>query len=438
MSKRRRTLLFRILLCVLLATGILFVKNQYKPNTLTLGLFSGSVWDVPNLIAYMLYDEAIDGFVDANPGVKIQYRSGTLKEDYSEWLFEKLLLGEEPDVFLVFNSDFDTLARVGALQNLNTLIDRDDHFSMDAFYKNAASLGKYEDGYYALPMELNPMVMGINLDLLNREGVVMPEGDLTWDEFYEICSKVTKDLNGDGVIDQFGCVGFDWQQAVNTNSVKLFDVKNNRGLFNSEKTRKSLEFVKKLNSLNEGQKASIGDFEKGSIAFIVFPFSEYLSYSRYPYKITRSINFNWKCMKLPNGPNGNSAGTFQSLLVGMNAKCKNKELAWKFMKHLVYNDSVQSDVYRYSFGVPVIKSIAESKHAQEKLESQIPDTNFKLNPTTLSDIIETSYMPERFSNYEKAMDLADKELYSAFDNGSDLTRALQVLNKKINDLLQVK
>ena len=42
----------------------------------------------------------------------------------------------------------------------------------------------------------------------------MPEKRLTWNDFYEICSKVTKDTDGDGEIDQFGEVGYSWRDAL--------------------------------------------------------------------------------------------------------------------------------------------------------------------------------------------------------------------------------
>ena len=41
-----------------------------------------------------------------------------------------------------------------------------------------------------------------------------PEDALTIDDFYNISNQVTKDTNNDGVIDQYGYYGFDWQDVL--------------------------------------------------------------------------------------------------------------------------------------------------------------------------------------------------------------------------------
>src|SRR3546814_19137272 len=44
-------------------------------------------------------------------------------------------------------------------------------------------------------------VMGYNEEILQTEGLSVPT---TWDEFIAAARKTTKDLNGDGIVDQFG------------------------------------------------------------------------------------------------------------------------------------------------------------------------------------------------------------------------------------------
>jgi len=41
-------------------------------------------------------------------------------------------------------------------------------------------------------------------DLLQAAGVPEPTGSWTWDEFLTYAKKLTRDLNGDGIIDQYG------------------------------------------------------------------------------------------------------------------------------------------------------------------------------------------------------------------------------------------
>ena len=61
----------------------------------------------------------------------MSYVSGILKEDYSEWLSERLLMGDAPDVFFVLPEDFNDLAELGALRALSPFSEEDEEFSRD-------------------------------------------------------------------------------------------------------------------------------------------------------------------------------------------------------------------------------------------------------------------------------------------------------------------
>ncbi len=52
------------------------------------------------------------------------------------------------------------------------------------------------------------IMMCVNKDLLEKEGISIPESGWTLEDFYEICKKVTKDTNGDGVVDQYGITDY--------------------------------------------------------------------------------------------------------------------------------------------------------------------------------------------------------------------------------------
>ena len=181
------------------------VKTLLDGNkqTITIGVFSDSYWGVQNGYSYQIIDDAIKIFEDEHPGVKVEYVSGIMKNDYSEWLAEQLLNGTAPDVFFIMKSDFNDFAQLGGLKDLSGFIKSDTDFSEDDFYKSAFESGKYMDTQYALPYECAPRLMFINKTILDQENISMPDKDWTWEDFYNLCKNVTKDTNGDGVIDQF-------------------------------------------------------------------------------------------------------------------------------------------------------------------------------------------------------------------------------------------
>lgn len=206
-------------------TGILFVMAVFfissliylhygDQNTLRVGIFYGSNWEVPGTVHYEILDQAIKKFESKYPNVKVEYEKGILSNDYSEWLSEQILKGTEPDVYLVLDEDFNTLASLGALKNLDMLVGGDIEFDSDVFYSSVYKAGQYEGSQYALPMECNPTLMFVNKTLLQKEGIKVPDNDWTWDDFYGICKAIVKDSDGDGQMDQFGCYDYTWLQAV--------------------------------------------------------------------------------------------------------------------------------------------------------------------------------------------------------------------------------
>ena len=161
-------------------TGILFVMavlfissliylHYGDQNTLRVGIFYGSNWEVPGTVHYEILDQAIKKFESKYPNVKVEYEKGILSNDYSEWLSEQILKGTEPDVYLVLDEDFNTLASLGALKNLDMLVGGDKEFDFNVFYSSVYKAGQYEGSQYALPMECNPTLMFVNKTLLQKE-----------------------------------------------------------------------------------------------------------------------------------------------------------------------------------------------------------------------------------------------------------------------------
>ncbi|MEG2751880.1 MAG: extracellular solute-binding protein, partial [Anaerorhabdus sp.] len=76
---------------------------------------------------------------------------------------------------------------------------------------------------YALPYESVPTLMYVNKTLLEKEGILVPSNTWTWEDFYNISKQVTKDINKDGNLDQFGFYGYTWENAVASNNGSIFN-----------------------------------------------------------------------------------------------------------------------------------------------------------------------------------------------------------------------
>ena len=425
-----------IIAFVVLTSVIIFtVQGRNKTVTLELGIFAGSNWDVPNPENYKMFDEIISKFEKAYPGIKVTYRSGTLKEDYSEWLAQKIINGKQPDVFVVLSSDFNTFSSIGVMKDLNKLIENDQDFDREKLYTNALKSGQFRGHQYALPLEVVPVLMFANRTLLRNEGIEVPKGDWTWEDFYDICQRVTKDTDGDGKIDQFGTYGFTWQHAVYTNGQNLFDANGTTAYFEPSEVLESINFIKKLNELNQNFKPTSDDFDLGKVAFRPFPFSTYRAYKPYPLRVKKYSSFEWEGIKMPKGPNGNNAAELYSFLIGMSSITNNEKEAWELIKYLTTDESIQLSIFGYSHGVSALKNVNESDEAGEILLRDNPDEETVINMDMLEEVIENSIVIPSFEKYEEAMSMADKELFQVINGDKNAETSLSIIQREIEKFL---
>lgn len=411
-------------------------QNHYRQNTtLEFGMFTGSNWDVAQANSFTIIDKAIEKFEQTHPGVTVHYYSGIQKDDYSEWFSRKLLAGNEPDIFMVLGTDFNQFASMGVMKNLETLMEADQDFEPEKYFTSAISSGQYESVQYALPYETVPTLMFVNKTLLTQEGIEMPEENWTWDDFYEICKKVTRDTDGDGVLDQFGTYNFDWMDALCSNGGGVFDKKGTEATLTDSRVVEAVKYVRNLEELNQGEKLTQEDFNGGRVAFMPLTFAEYRTYKTYPYKIRKYANFQWDCVTMPAGKQGGNISRVNSLLMGIGANTKEEKLAWEFLKLLTYDEESQMNIFYDSQGASVLKAVTESKQMEQIVQEDMEEGDTVINGKLLGRVIEEGHVEPQFKKYEQAMALTDSEINKILEEDKDVDSNLKILQRTINDYL---
>lgn len=402
---------------------------------LKVGIFAGNTWDVPSGNGYKLIDSAIERFKKDHPNVEIKYKSGITKEDYSLWLSEQFIEGNEPDVFIVLDDDFNTLSSIGALKDLTDLMGDDRNFDIDNYYESVLKTGQYEGRQYALPYESNPKLMFVNKTLLEKEGISMPKNDWTLNDFYDICKKVTKDSNGDGVIDQFGYYNFTWLDAINGYNLQLFNEKGTECYLNRAEVKEAIIFMRKLNEINQGYNVRSNDFDRGKVAFSPMPFSQYRTYKPYPWRIKKYSTFEWDCIQMPAAADKKHISEASSLLLAISSRSMHSKQAWEFLKMLTYNEQSQKELFRYSQGISSLKSVIRSEEVNALLnEDKLRESQVNMN--LLDDVMENALTVGQFKKYETALSIIDKNIRSVIQDNGDLDMSLIDLQKGINKYLR--
>lgn len=419
---------------VFLMAGMYFFSRP-QTQVLEFGMFTGSNWGVENADAFVIIDRAIQRFEKSHPGIEVRYTSGIEKKDYSEWCAKRILEGKMPDVFMVLDTDFNQYCSLGILQELNSFMESDPEFQNEEIFQTAMDIGKgMEEIQYALPYEVVPTMLFVNKTLLRQEGIEMPQQDWTWDDFLEICRKVTKDTDGDGRIDQFGTYNYSWQDAMYTSGGSAFDNEKQNVDFSNQYVIESVKFMKELLALNQGENVTQEDFDAGKVAFMPLTFAEYRTYKTYPYKIKKYSNFQWDCTTFPGRTHGENISKVDALLIGINHDSTEKELAWEFLKELVCGYESQLDIFRYSQGVSVLESVARSEKAASIIQEDMDKEEQVISGELLCDVIEHGTITPKYyqyETYEQMISLANTEITEIFEKNKNIESSMKIFQREI-------
>lgn len=409
-----------------------FLYSYYAQKTIRLGVYSGSSWDVPNSRDNRAIDQAIALFEKQHPNVNVIYESGIPKEEYAGWLSERIIQGEQADMFIVPEEDFSLLASTGTLEDLSPYLEKE--FDTSIYYEAALETGVYGGRQYALPFESNPIMMCVNKDLLAAEGIALPESDWTLEDLYRICKAVTKDTDGNGVIDQYGITDYSWQQALIAHGGQLFDSQDGKLTVANDKMRDALTYLARLTALSGDSTVTSEDFDKGRVAFYPMTLAQYRTYKPYPYHVAKYSTFAWTCIQMPTVQSGMAGTQVETSLFAMSAKTHHPELVWEFLNLLSTDRSIQQELFNHSQGMSVLKSVMASQETRNTLKAEDFGED-SLSAATLHRLMENTVVERKFKYYNHVVERADYLLLKAMKE-KNLDSQLPSIQKELEEELE--
>lgn len=420
-----------LLLIVLLCAASAAVGDYYekKSKTLTVAFYTGSSWDAPSGEPYKMIDYAIKKFHRKYPDVKIQYETGITKKDYINWLSGKIVSGQTPDVILVPDENFATMASEGVLASLDRFIASDKLDTSD-FYQSLLSGDRYRGAQYALPYEANPQLMIYNQSLLEKYDLPSKFSKPTPDEFEAISTQLSK-VKGKKL---YGTTNdFNWYNSAAAYQDEPFNVSDHRINLTSSRFSKAIKLMQQLYA-NAGNMNVTSDlFDEGKVAFEPIYLAQYRTYTSYPYHVTRSYNFQVDCCQMPSLA-GSSSTSIESSSWGIANSSANKRMAWKFIQMLCSDQQLQQKLMASSTGSSVLKSVVQSQ-ATAKILHQYGSDSQSLANWQLDDLLENGQLVPRFKEYTEVINLLNSRLNAALQNG-DVDTELFDIQTDANNLLK--
>ena len=141
--------------------------------------------------------EAIAKFEAENPGVTIEFTKVD-RSSYADTMTTLFAGGQPPHIVHLASFEYQAFAENGWMENLDPWFEND---GIDMSNWAGQKICRWNDETACFMLLYFGFMMAYNAEILEAEGLAVPT---TFEEYMDVVRKTTKDLNGDGITDQFG------------------------------------------------------------------------------------------------------------------------------------------------------------------------------------------------------------------------------------------
>lgn len=256
-------------------------SSQSGSTSSSTGELSGEItfvaWGSDNEIA--CDEKACAKFMELHPGTTVNFEA--LNDSYQTTVETRFIGGESPDVIYGHPQTLLKWIQEGMLEPITDVYEahHDELYDDEVFFTNLYDSYEWNGDNYAIPVGADTFVLYYNKDMLDEAGIEYPTKDTTWEEFAEMCNKLTK-RDADGIPTQLAIdsVTGIWMYILYSMGGKVFDNVNDP----KKVTFSSDEALKMLNWINDNYKTEggfapsendstylSGGFSAGEYAFMI-------------------------------------------------------------------------------------------------------------------------------------------------------------------------
>jgi multiple sugar transport system substrate-binding protein len=157
--------------------------------------------DAEELAAYRGLVEAFEVTV---PAIDVRLVEASSRGDLLTRLSTAFAAGQPPEVFLSNHRYIGQFAARSALEPLDARIAASAEISLDDYYEPAIEAFRFDGQLPCLAQNISSLVVYYNRDLFAKAGIAEPEAGWTWSDMVRTATGLTRDLDGDGTVDEYG------------------------------------------------------------------------------------------------------------------------------------------------------------------------------------------------------------------------------------------
>jgi len=300
----------------------------------------------------------VDSFHAANPKITVDV-SVSDWDAYWDKVQTGLAGGAAPDVFAMDGPLFPDYQSRGVLLDLKPYIDRDGYDLTQLADQGVADFTTADGGQYGLPRDLNTVVLYYNKAMFDAAGIAYPDDSWDWAKLVEAGKKLTKDVDGNGTVDQWGFYTETtdmenyWSSLVWQNGGEIMNADNTQTLLGTPEAAGGIQFLQDLIYKEKVMAepalfAETGDaFEQGKAAME--------SNGSWLVPTHTAAGFDFGIAPLPKGPAGRYTSVNPTGAVVYQAT-KAPDASWEFVKYLA-SPAAQEQLMQLHASIPVSKEV---------------------------------------------------------------------------------
>jgi multiple sugar transport system substrate-binding protein len=193
----KRVQIHKVWAILLIASMVLGGCGKAKQKKISFMVFG----DAAELAAYQ---KLVTAFEAKYPGIHVELRNVADEDEALKQLVTAFSAGAQPDVMLLNYRRILQFAARGGLEPVSPYLDQSTVIHAADFYSQALEAFQWEGKTWCIPQNASSLVVYYNRGLFEAAKLSYPAAGWTWDDFLNDARALTRDLNGDGQIDQYG------------------------------------------------------------------------------------------------------------------------------------------------------------------------------------------------------------------------------------------